>query len=43
MSQEKSTTMAMPIFLGVQAMYYGIVQVENCKFSVETLHLKLLQ
>ena len=30
MSQEKSKTMSMQIFLGVKQLYYGIVQVENC-------------
>ena len=29
MSQEKSKTMPMQIFLGVKEVYYGIVQVEN--------------
>ena len=29
MSQGKSKTMPMQIFLGVEAVYYGIVQVEN--------------
>ena len=29
MSQGKSKTMPMQIFLGIEAVYYGIVQVEN--------------
>ena len=29
MSQGKSKTMLMEMFLGVEAVYYGIVQVEN--------------
>ena len=29
MSQEKSKTMSMQIFLEVKEVYYGIVQVEN--------------
>ena len=31
MSQEKSKTMPMRIFLGVEAVYYGIVEVVNWK------------
>ena len=35
MSQGKSKTMPMQIFLGVEAGYYGIVQVENWLKTVE--------
>ena len=35
MSQGKSNTMPMQIFSGVEAVYYGIVQVENISIRDE--------
>ena len=37
MSQEKSKTMPMQIFLGVKEVYYGIAQVENVCNGCKTL------
>ena len=36
MSQGKSTTMSMQMFWGVEAVYYGIVQVVNTLFMTKT-------
>ena len=42
MSQGKSKTMPMQIFLGVEAVYYGIVEVENTKKN-EKISVSLLR
>ena len=40
MSSGKPKTMPMQIFWGVEAVYYGIVQVENCYLMIISQYLQ---